>query len=79
MIATRVGPGCDIAIDDNLFADVDGKAWGGPRDFLQIGGGAADVRVERNAVQQTGRTVSAYGKPPMTGFTSARTCTTLTA
>jgi len=62
------GPGRDIAIEDNLFVDVDGKAWGGPGDFLQVGHGAADVRVERNTVQQSGRMVSAYGKEPMTGF-----------
>lgn len=62
------GPGRDITIEDNLFVDVDGKAWGGPGDFLQIGHGAAAVRVERNAVQHTGRMVSAYGKEPSPGF-----------
>jgi len=62
------GPARDIVIVNNLFVDVDGKAWGGPGDFLQIGHGAADVKVEHNTVQHTGRMISAYGKEPSTGF-----------
>jgi hypothetical protein len=62
------GPARDITIENNLFVDVDGKAWGGPGDFLQIGRGASDVRVEHNTVQHTGRMVWVYGKEPITGF-----------
>jgi hypothetical protein len=62
------GPARDITIANNLFVDVDGKAWGGPGDFLQIGRGAADVKVEHNTVQHTGRILWAYGKEPITGF-----------
>ena len=58
----------DITIANNLFIDVDGKAWGGPGDFLQIGRGAVDVTVENNTVQHTGRIISAHGKQPMVGF-----------
>jgi hypothetical protein len=62
------GTARDITIANNLFADVDGKAWGGPGDFLQIGRGAADVKIEHNTVQQTGRIVWAYGKDGFPGF-----------
>jgi hypothetical protein len=62
------GPARDITIANNLFEDVDGKAWGGPGDFLQIGHGAADVTIESNTVQHTGRMAWVYGKEPITGF-----------
>ena len=62
------GPARDIVIENNVFADVDGKAWGGPGDFVQVGRGARDVKVERNTVQHTGRMVSAYGREPSPGF-----------
>lgn len=55
----------DITIADNLFVDV-GGTWGEPGDFLQMGDGPADVRVERNLVLQTGRAVSVYGDGPRT-------------
>ena len=55
----------DILIDNNLFLDIDGKAWGGPGDFMQIGRGAVDVKIEHNTVQHTGRILSLYGKEPI--------------
>jgi hypothetical protein len=58
------GPGRDITIDNNLFTDVNGAAWGGSQgDFIQLGDGVADVHVEHNTVDDTGRIVSAYGAP----------------
>jgi hypothetical protein len=62
------GTAREITIANNLFLDIDGKAWGGPGDFLQIGRGPVDVRVEHNTVQHTGRMVSIYGKQPIEGF-----------
>ena len=50
----------DLTITDNLFVDIGGD-WGEPGDFLQMGDGPADVRVERNLVLQTGRVLSVYG------------------
>jgi hypothetical protein len=55
----------DILIDNNLFLDIDGKAWGGPGDFIQIGRGSVDVKIEHNTVQHTGRILSLYGKEPI--------------
>jgi hypothetical protein len=62
------GTARDITIANNLFLDVDGKKWGGPGDFLQIGRGAVDVKIEHNTVQHTGRILWLYGKEPLTGF-----------
>jgi hypothetical protein len=64
----RSGTARDITIANNVLIDVDGKKWGGPGDFLQIGHGAVDVHVEGNLVQHTGRIISAYGREPITGF-----------
>ena len=50
-----------ISILRNRFEDVSGDAWGGPGDFIQIGNGPEDVRVEGNTVDQTGRIISVYG------------------
>jgi hypothetical protein len=50
-----------ISILRNRFEDISGAAWGGPGDFIQIGNGPEDVRVEGNTVDQTGRIISAYG------------------
>lgn len=49
-----------LHIANNLFVDVNHEAWGGAGDFLQIGGGPADVRVEHNTVLHTGRVIAAY-------------------
>jgi hypothetical protein len=50
-----------ITIARNRFEDVDGPKYGGPGDFLQIGNAPADVRIEGNTVDHTGRMVSLYG------------------
>jgi hypothetical protein len=50
-----------VVIAGNRFEDVNGPAWGGNGDFVQIGDGPADVRIENNVVDQTGRIVSVYG------------------
>jgi hypothetical protein len=57
-----------ITIVNNLFLDIDGRKWGGPGDFVQIGRGAADVTIEHNTVQHTGRMLSLYGKAPIPGL-----------
>lgn len=50
-----------ITIARNRFEDVNGPAWGGNGDFVQIGDGPADVRIEDNVVEHTGRMISVYG------------------
>src|SRR5688572_26554398 len=59
-----------IVIRNNLFV-IDTKTWDGPGDFVQVGGGPADVVVERNTVVHDGRILSLYsGKtwPVAEGF-----------
>ena len=50
-----------ITITNNLFANLDKRAWGGAGDFLLIGGGAADVTVEHNTILNSGRVIAAFG------------------
>ena len=50
-----------ITIANNLFANVDKATWGGAGDFLLIGAGPADLRVEQNTVLNTGRIISVFG------------------
>ena len=50
-----------IVIENNLFVDVGGERWGGSGDFVQIGNGPANVRIERNTVLQSGRPLLVYG------------------
>lgn len=62
-----------VRIVDNLFYDLDTKAWGGSGAFLLIGDGPSDIVVEHNTVSQSGNIVQAYGGPddapkPVTGF-----------
>ena len=62
-----------LEITDNLFYDVDGRAWGGNGDFALIGDGPEAVVVEHNTVLQTGNIISAYGgsasqPTPIPGF-----------
>ena len=52
-----------IVIRNNLFVDVSREQWGGTGDFLQIGGGPADVIVERNTVIHDGRVLNVYPGP----------------
>jgi hypothetical protein len=64
----------DVAIEQNLFYDVDGAAWGGGNgEFLLLGDQPSGVVVERNTILQTGNIVSVYGgsaaRPaPIAGF-----------
>ena len=51
----------NITIENNLFLDVGGELWGGPGDFVQIGNGPAQVRIERNTAVQTGKALFVYG------------------
>jgi hypothetical protein len=41
--------------------NVDKAAWGGAGDFLLIGGGPADVRIEQNTVVNSGRVIAVFG------------------
>jgi hypothetical protein len=63
-----------IRIEDNLFAEIDGRAWGGGGGFLLVGAGPSDVVIQHNTVWQTGNVLEAYGgtkdRPiPIQGFT----------
>ena len=61
----------NIVIENNLFSNIGGEPWGGTGDFVQIGNGPADVRIERNTVLQTGKVLLAYGSRhglEVTGF-----------
>ncbi|HEX6973417.1 MAG TPA: hypothetical protein VF147_03395, partial [Vicinamibacterales bacterium] len=50
-----------VTISDNVFEDIDAKAWGGPGHFLLIGEGVSDITIERNRVDQSGNILMAYG------------------
>jgi hypothetical protein len=50
-----------ITIANNLIANVDKDEWGGAGDFLLIGAGPTDLRVEHNTVLNTGRIISVFG------------------
>ncbi len=63
-----------IAIENNLFEDINHRQWGGNGLFLQIGNGATNVTVDHNTVLQTGNIITAYGRLkgafiPIPGFT----------
>ena len=51
-----------IAIENNLFEDINHRQWGGNGLFLQIGNGATNVTVDHNTVLQTGNIITAYGR-----------------
>ena len=55
------GPLRRVHITNNLFADVDKRAWGGNGAFIQVGDGPSDIRVEHNTIIHTGNIISAYG------------------
>jgi hypothetical protein len=61
------GRTASIAIDGNLFDDVDGKKWGGEGTFVKITD-TADVHVDHNTVSNKGSIIIAYG-PPSGPFT----------
>jgi len=51
-----------ITIQNNLFDDVNGKAWGGDGVFLKVTE-CEDVTVDHNTVIHTGNIITAYGPP----------------
>ena len=53
----------DLVIRNNLFTDIDHRAWGGGGIFMQIGDEPADVHVEHNTVMHSGNIISVYGGP----------------
>jgi hypothetical protein len=50
-----------VQISNNLIHHVDHRVWGGNGNFLQMGGGPAEVVVEHNTVIQTGNIITVYG------------------
>lgn len=60
------GRTASIAIENNMFEDVDGKKWGGEGAFLKITD-AEKVTVDHNTVSNTGSIIVVYG-PPCVGF-----------
>jgi hypothetical protein len=50
-----------VRVVDNLFYDLDAKAWGGSGAFLLIGDGPSDIAIEHNTVSQSGNILLAYG------------------
>lgn len=50
-----------IRIVDNAFYDIDAGEWGGSGAFLLIGNGPSEIIVERNAIDQSGNILSAFG------------------
>jgi hypothetical protein len=60
-----------IDIENNLFDDLNGQAWGGDGCFLKISE-SRDVVVNHNTVIQSGNIITAYGKPN-TGFVFTNT------
>ena len=51
-----------IAIENNLFEDIDHRRWGGNGIFLQIGNEPANVTVDHNTVLQSGNVITVYGR-----------------
>ena len=50
-----------VRIVDNLFYDIDAKAWGGTGAFALIGDAPADIAIEHNTILQSGNILMAYG------------------
>ena len=46
---------------DNIFYDIDAKAWGGSGAFALIGDGPSDIAIEHNTVIQSGNIITAFG------------------
>jgi hypothetical protein len=42
----------NIVVRNNLFADIDSKAWGGNGYFLSLSGGARDITIDHNTIIQ---------------------------
>jgi len=51
----------NLVIRNNLFYEIDHRAWGGNGWFLQVGNEPADILVEHNTILQSGNLVTAYG------------------
>jgi hypothetical protein len=63
----------NIAIHNNLFADINHRNWGGSGTFLQVGNSPADLTVDHNTIMQSGNVVTVYGsnggaRRPVPGF-----------
>ncbi|HEX8853677.1 MAG TPA: hypothetical protein VF754_09335, partial [Pyrinomonadaceae bacterium] len=56
------GHGARIQITNNLFADIDGRRWGGGGEFMKISNMPGTV-VRHNTIMQTGNILTAYGAP----------------
>ena len=56
-----------VTIRNNLFAGIDGDAWGGNGDWLRISHGPADVVIEQNTVEHTGRIMAINGNKRISG------------
>jgi hypothetical protein len=54
-------PARRVKVVDNLFYDIDGKAWGGSGAFALIGDGPGDIAIEHNTVIQSGNIITAFG------------------
>jgi hypothetical protein len=50
-----------IVIEHNLVYEISGEKWGGHGRFIQVGGGAADLTIDRNTVIQDGTFLHVYG------------------
>jgi hypothetical protein len=50
-----------IAIQNNLFDDINHRRWGGNGVFLQIGNSPSNVTVDHNTIVNTGNIITAYG------------------
>jgi hypothetical protein len=62
-----------VKIVDNIFYDIDARAWGGPGVFALIGNAPRDIAIEHNTVSQSGNIIQAYGgtteqPAPVAGF-----------
>jgi hypothetical protein len=50
-----------VRIVNNVFWDIDGRAWGGTGAFLLIGNGPSNISVEHNTIVQSGNIIKVYG------------------
>ena len=55
------GPAQRVRVADNLFYDIDAKAWGGSGAFALIGNGPGNIAIEHNTIIQSGNIITAFG------------------
>ena len=56
-----------ILIQNNLFDDINGSAWGGTGAFAQVADGGADIVIDHNTALHSGNTITAtYNKSLLT-------------